>query len=150
MANTYTPQRIAQHLLGYSTTDPIIREACRLITGRMTDVPPSAAQPSMAPIMDGHADAAKAEDAMRRAEANADPDWLAAAQAQLEGFILCGAPFTATDVLAALDSDGYATHDRRALGPLIRKASHDKQIAPTGRMVNSGRHGRPQREWRRT
>ncbi len=89
------------------------------------------------------------EKAMACSEAGAAERWKTAAY--VAGVRLCKgqARLTSEDVLAAMPSD-VETHDRRALGPLMRRLARDGYCTATGEYRNSGKvknHHRPQAVW---
>lgn len=88
-------------------------------------------------------------DGIRRADDHADIEWKHDAY---DCIALCarrGRPFTADDVVELLEQCNSATHEPSALGPVFLRASRDRLIRKTGRMVPSrfARRHRDLTEW---
>ena len=86
-------------------------------------------------------------DALARVEQGSDPDWLDEAHRVLDNVISAGKPFISEHVMARILTP---CREPRAMGALIRQASREGRIKPTGRYVTGERrtsHCRPQREW---
>ena len=95
------------------------------------------------------ADAAAAE-AIERVGANADADWKRQARQAIRAVLLTHDEFTTDDVWDLLDRENVKTHDRRAMGAIIREFSRNGAIAATGTYVKSSRvecHSRPVAVW---
>lgn len=91
------------------------------------------------------------QDAIRRARENADPDWLTEAHTAVLAVSLRMRRFTTDDVWDAMAGTTATTHEPRALGSVMRKASRDGFCAPTGQYLKSRRracHTRPLRVWK--
>lgn len=100
-------------------------------------------------------DAAQAatDKAIERVEAHADADWKAAAFEAVVWLAERRAELTTDGVWAALDrlDPDAATHERRAMGPIMRQAVREGVIEATDRYHISVRpecHGNPKRVWR--
>ena len=91
-------------------------------------------------------------DAIQAAEDHADDRWRLLAQQSLARFIATGRPFTTDELWAELDDLDAETHEPRALGAIIRRASRDGLITAVGYQpsTRSECHGRPIRVWRST
>jgi hypothetical protein len=90
------------------------------------------------------------DDAIAQVEANADRNWMVAAQAAVAVLAMTHDEFTTDDMWAALrEVDG--THEPRAMGAVMRAAARRGLIVKTDRVVNSRRaecHARPVAIWR--
>jgi len=83
-------------------------------------------------------------------EANADAGFLAEARVAVKRAMLMGT-FTTDDVWATIDPR-HTTHERRAMGAVMRQLQRSGDIVPTDLYVPSARpecHRRPIRVWRR-
>ena len=93
---------------------------------------------------------ALAQIGMDQAANAASTDFLECAQKTLLSLVEARRPFTAEDVLVVCEEVGAVTPEPRALGAVIKQASQNKLIRPTGRWVKSTRaksHARPMCEW---
>jgi hypothetical protein len=72
------------------------------------------------------------DEAMERADRHANQEWRRVAALAIRRVAALGVPFTADEVWAVLERTGFSTHDRRALGPLMKAAVSDGLIQPTG------------------
>ena len=93
---------------------------------------------------------AAANEAIARVEANADPGWMTLAYQTVCSLAETHDTLTTDEIWAALPRDGRGTHDPRALGPVMRRAAHDRLIRATASYVPSRRpgcHARPVRVW---
>jgi hypothetical protein len=92
-----------------------------------------------------HADArAKANEAIGRVYDHADPQWLAAAGECLWRRSRMNQHFTTDEVMEDIAVMGVATHDPRALGPVVKRFISKGVIVHTGEYVKSRRrHGSP-------
>lgn len=91
------------------------------------------------------------DEAMQRADEHADDAWKDTAWRILVERIGPG-EFTTDRVWHHLDAEGAATHEPRALGPVMRRAADAGLIYNTGRVVKSARpecHTRPVTVWLR-
>lgn len=91
-----------------------------------------------------------AREAIARVEDHADGDWMRAAVRAVRRLAATGQPFTTDDVWPLLDSQDASTHERRAMGAVIRKLVAVGAIRKTGRYVKSNRavcHSNPKAEW---
>jgi hypothetical protein len=92
------------------------------------------------------------EDAVQRAEAHADDQWMEDARQALVVCARRGSEFTTDEVWSWLDWFSTATtHDPRAMGAVMRWAVQARLIEPTDRYTKSERpacHKRPVRVWR--
>lgn len=80
---------------------------------------------------------------------NANEEWKVAADLTVRVFADRGAEFTADDVWDVMDRLPYSTHERRALGPILRTAQREGVIQNTGTFVRSRRrHKSPIPVWR--
>jgi hypothetical protein len=89
-----------------------------------------------------------ATEGARKAERRASLAWRRAAWRHLRARAMGGRPFTASNVT---DLIGVPTHDTRAMGGLILRASRRGLIVATGEYRATDRiasHGRPERVWR--
>jgi hypothetical protein len=80
----------------------------------------------------------------------ADGTWWAACQRALLHLAQTQDTFTADDVLALVDAQGYTTKDNRALGGVMRNAAIKGIIRETDRFIpssNKRKHGSPTRVW---
>ena len=83
--------------------------------------------------------------AMAQVEQNADAEWISTAKNVVWQLIREGQPFTSDIVWARLDALGVATHEPRALGPVMLAAARAGFMTKQG-YVNSTRrecHCRP-------
>ena len=86
-------------------------------------------------------------DHMQQVEQNANAEWLKAAWKTVLRLAHTGEAFTSDKVFLLTRG---STHEPRAMGAVMRKASRSGIIKPTGRWVDTGRkvsHNRPMREW---
>lgn len=86
-------------------------------------------------------------DVLAQVEANADTDWKSEALAAIESLAMTRAEFTTDDVWAVLTT---STHEPRALGALMRRASRNGWIRRTDRVrisVRAACHKRPIAVW---
>jgi hypothetical protein len=91
------------------------------------------------------------DDALDRVERNADEQWLVAADYAVAKVALRKAQLTADDVWEVLDGMDVATHEKRALGPVMDRAAKDGIIANTGTYIKSrraSRHKGPVAVWK--
>jgi hypothetical protein len=87
---------------------------------------------------------------MAEADANASEAWKTEAYRQIQKRRE-GAEFLAEELIPDIEAHGLATHNRKALGPVIRKASSNGLIVNTGKIGGARRgHLRPMPVWRRT
>lgn len=90
------------------------------------------------------------EEAINRAEANADNAWTVEAR---KAVILCSQNnlhITTDDVWEVLEALDVQTHDNRALGGVMRWAARQRIIYPTMSYIRSDRpecHSRPIKVW---
>ena len=90
------------------------------------------------------------ERALVQVDQNAAPDWKTVALAAVKHVAQTRREFTTDDVLAILQSQPVATHEMRALGPVMRRAADAGYIAATDRFITSAsvsRHRAPKRVW---
>lgn len=103
-------------------------------------------------LFDGPAGERARDVAVAQVDANAAPQFRAAAAAYIRG-LPAGRIFTTDDVWAHLYLAGAdQTHEPRAMGPVVLRASRDGLIEKTGTYVNTqrpGSHARPIPRWRR-
>jgi hypothetical protein len=88
--------------------------------------------------------------ALKHVQSNANLAWLAEAKTAVETLAATQQPFTTDDVWDIVDVTGHVTHEPRAMGPVIRSASKQGLIRPTGLYRNSKRvecHARPMMVW---
>ena len=88
--------------------------------------------------------------ALARVAAHADPDFMAAALAAVERVAATRDEFTTDHVWVEIGT--AQTHERRAMGAVMRQAMRLKIVAPTTLFRPSDQaqcHGRPMRVWRR-
>ena len=93
----------------------------------------------------------RADEAVARVGRNADRDWLKAARLAVIEASVRHVEFTTDEVWAVLSRDGFATHERRALGAVMRSVAAEGVVEPTDRYRPSSRpesHARPVRVWR--
>jgi hypothetical protein len=93
------------------------------------------------------------DDAVRRADRNANPEFIELAYRAGCHLAKSGRIFTSADIRDLLERDKpeIKTHDDRALGPVMRRLRVDGVIEPTGDYSTQARkrnHCRPLREWR--
>ena len=104
--------------------------------------------------MKGVLDGIKARDkAIDQVERNADPDWKKEARTAIEVLAASRDEFTTDAVWAVLEKRDVLviTHEKRAMGAIMRSAQKDKWVEGTDRHVLSTRkkcHRRPIRVWR--
>lgn len=101
-------------------------------------------------LFDWRAEAA-AQEAIDRVEAHADKDWRRLATQAFRVVLLTHDQFTTDDVWNLLDREHVHTHDRRAMGAIVREFSRSGAIVSTGDYVKSKRvecHSRPVAVWR--
>ena len=109
------------------------------------------------PEFDFEAAAEAKEHAMLRVEAHADPDWKGDAHLAILDVAAVGQspgdPFTTDDVWYLLIQRGTKMpHEKRALGPLMKRAWKEGFIVPLPRQEASVMrvcHGRRKQVWRR-
>jgi hypothetical protein len=90
------------------------------------------------------------EEAIARAGKHADTNWKAAAMQAVLHLASEQTWFTADDVWRVLGSSEAETHERRALGAVMRECQKQGIIRASGRYVKSKRiecHSRPVRVW---
>lgn len=88
--------------------------------------------------------------ALARVGANADAGFVAEARIAIKRAMMQGT-FTTDDVWALIDPR-HTTHERRALGAVMKQLQRSGDIVPTDLYVPSARpecHRRPVRVWRR-
>jgi hypothetical protein len=88
--------------------------------------------------------------AILRADEHADRDWKQAAYDAVSDLALFCEHFTTDDVHERLGDD-VRTHEKRAMGAIMRRAARDGLIEATDRYVESARpeaHRNPKRVWR--
>lgn len=107
------------------------------------------------PMIQYTLDAALAErkraQALEQVELNADDAWKTAAMQAVHDAARALAELTTDDVLAILNTQPVATHEGRALGPVMLRASERGWIENTGRVKKSlavSRHRAPKTIWR--
>ena len=88
-------------------------------------------------------------DSIDVAEQHADTEWRTTAEAILFRYAAGARPFTTDDLWAELERTGVTTHEPRALGAIVRRASTVGTIVPIGYRpsTRSECHGRPVRVW---
>lgn len=89
--------------------------------------------------------------ALRQVEEHAAPDWKTYALATVKQVARGHAEFTTDRVLAAMQDAPVATHELRALGPVMIAAARSGYIVATERFEISdsqSRHRAPKRIWR--
>lgn len=89
--------------------------------------------------------------AIERVKANADDNWEDRAMAALWDVCRKEREFLVDDVRDELDRRGIVTHDMRAIGPLMLKASKKGMVEHTGEYRPSRQaqcHGNPRGVWR--
>jgi len=89
------------------------------------------------------------KDGMGRVEDHAAPEWKDHALEAVRATARSGREFTVDDVWPNLA--GGATHDLRAMGPVMKRAQRLRLIEPTGRFELARRiscHKCPRRVWR--
>jgi len=103
-------------------------------------------------IFDALAEAESADEAIGRADTNADLLWGAVFYDSIIEVAATHRLFTSTDVRNHMlrFGGGATTHEPRAIGALMRRAHREGIIEPTDQYRNQGSHGRPQRVWRST
>ncbi len=92
---------------------------------------------------------AATDEAVARVEEHADPEWKVRALDAINTCALSFPHFT-TDAVWALLDGGPETHERRALGAVMRDAARRGWIESTERTEQAARvvaHQRPQRVW---
>jgi hypothetical protein len=93
------------------------------------------------------------DDAIDRVDENAQKDWKDAARVAVAALASLKDTFTTDDVWKLLETQGYQTHEPRALGAVMRRAARNGLIESTDRTRLSERpecHRRPVRIWRST
>jgi len=91
------------------------------------------------------------DDALERVEKNANEEWKARAYKVVRRLAYTQLFITTDDVWALLAGYEERTHEPRAMGAVMRRASRDLLIAPTDSIVNSSsvvNHKRALRVWR--
>lgn len=92
------------------------------------------------------------DEAIAQVDEHANPDWKDDAYAAVVQLTETMSEFTTDDVWYSLkDSQRGATHERRAMGAIMRKAARAGLIEPTERYLTSTRaicHSAPKRVWR--
>jgi len=86
------------------------------------------------------------DEAVKRAEEHADPEWATAAEAEIRRLAATREPFTTDDAVV----DEVGTHEPRAWGAIVTRLKASGEIRPTGNWVlsrNATCHRRPKREW---
>jgi hypothetical protein len=94
---------------------------------------------------------ARLADALARVAAHADPEWWEVAVTAVYSLASRHRALTTDQVWQLLDPGEVTTHERRALGAVMRATARAGLIAPTDRYVPSERpqaHRRPVRVWR--
>ena len=89
------------------------------------------------------------DDALERVEGNADARWKDACVDTIHRLALEREDFTTDDVWEAMDPEAR-THERRAMGAMMRRAADRGWIRPTTLYKPTARpeaHGRPVRVW---
>jgi hypothetical protein len=112
-------------------------------------------RPGEACLWGCHTDPAPAAEAkadgIQRADDHANERWKTDAYNAVRFLATAGFPFTADDVWAQLSGQGVdsSTHEPSALGPIFLKASRNKIIVKTGRLVPTryARRHRDLTEW---
>lgn len=90
----------------------------------------------------------KRNDAIDRGEINAKTEWKSLALHAIQQLCYTRREFTADDIWKKIDGCGVTTHDRRALGGVMRKAVNEKWCRNTMRYVPSKRrHASPIPVW---
>lgn len=84
---------------------------------------------------------AKADEAIRRVDENADEGWKRAADQVVWEWSQSFREFTTDDVMESLDALGVTTHDNRALGPVMRRMIRKGFIQEVGMTRSRRRHG---------
>jgi hypothetical protein len=101
-------------------------------------------------MFDSNLGAILRDDGIRRADEHADRDWKRAAYEAVSNLALFREHFTTDDVHELL-GDAVSTHEKRAMGAIMRRAARDGLIEATDRYVASDRpeaHRNPKRVWR--
>ena len=75
---------------------------------------------------------ARRDQAIDQADDHADPDWKDHARRVLAELAATGQRFTTDELWRRLDAAGIVTHERRALGGIVRQAVNAGLIAPVG------------------
>jgi hypothetical protein len=91
------------------------------------------------------------DEAIARGSANADADWSKHARQAAIAVASRMAELTTDDVWAVLDGWGYRTHDRRAMGSVMRAVASEGIVTSTSTYRKSSRpesHARPVLVWR--
>lgn len=100
-------------------------------------------------MFDSNLGAILRDDGIRRADEHADRDWKDAAYAAVVELAHRRQVFT-TDSVHEIIGD-VSTHEKRAMGAIMRRAARDGLIVATDRYVASDRseaHRNPKRVWR--
>lgn len=87
---------------------------------------------------------------IEQVEEHAHAEWLAAAMLAVRDLARHNDTFTTDQVWELLELDNVATHEPRAMGAVMRRASKDGLIEATGNYVKSARpecHARPVPVW---
>jgi hypothetical protein len=92
-------------------------------------------------------DEARVAAAVAQAEANADVAWRHAALGDIEWGLAIGCIFLAQNVTLQLAERGLETHDKRAMGAVIREARKRGLIKSVGIAIDS--YGSPKTQWQR-
>lgn len=90
------------------------------------------------------------EEAITRVEEHANSDWKTYALSTVQRVARQCAEFSTDAVLEAMQNAPVATHELRALGPVMLSAVKAGYIQPTDRFVNckrASRHKAPVRVW---
>lgn len=88
--------------------------------------------------------------ALLKVERGANSEWKAAAFLAVQKTARLSTSFTADDVWENLPA-GYSTKDKRAMGPVMKRAQGAGLISPTSHFVKSRRvtcHQMPRRVWK--
>ena len=106
--------------------------------------------PALQITLDAHLAQVERERALLQVEQNAAPDWKTVALACVKRVAAGQREFTTDDVLELLRAETVATHEMRALGPVMRRAADLGYIVATDRFITSAsvsRHRAPTRVW---
>ena len=82
---------------------------------------------------------AEAAEAMARAERHANEMWKAECARVIYRLAQSGNPFTTDEVMTIMGKSGHTTHEPRALGPIVRRATSKGVIKRTGNYAKSTR-----------
>lgn len=108
--------------------------------------------PPARPVVTVNAARLAADEAVERVGEHADGAWMLAAERIVAGWP-SGQLFTTDDLWRFLLAAGVETHERRAMGAVVRRLATSGAIRSTGQYRPSTRvecHGRPILIWRRT